>query len=311
MAFILIYFFLILLLLFKPFINELPTLYQIVRSWYMPKINFKEKFGPWAIVTGCTDGIGKSISFELARRGLNIILISRSSSKLEQVASEIEATAEVKTKIIVADFSKGREIYKDIEEKLKGFDLDIGILVNNVGIAYPYPMYFGEVSEDEIWSLINVNVGAATQLTRLILPSMVSKGRGAIVNVSSAAKLAPGPMECLYSASKIFLDYFTEGLKHEYPNSGITFQTLCPFYVNTKISDYCDYLRRTNLFIPDPDTYAYDAVNTLGRIDNTTGYWPHQILYTILLISPIWAISYTGGLWYKYIRKNNRKKKAK
>lgn len=294
----LVYMYLVLnfLLLFKPFINELPTIYQIFRSFFASKINLKEKFGPWAIVTGCTDGIGKSISFELARRGLNILLISRCPSKLKKVALEIESKTQAKTKIVVADFSKGREIYKNIEEELK--DLDIGILVNNVGVAYSTPMYFGELPEDELWSLVNVNVGAATQMTRLMLPSMVVKKRGAIVNLSSTAKLMWGPFESLYPPSKIFLDYFTEGLRHEYRDSGITFQVLCPAYINTKINDYSDFLRRSNILVPDPDTYAFYALNTLGVIDNTTGYWPHRLLYVLILILPIWLVSLHHGKFF-------------
>lgn len=301
MGFLYVILVLIFLLLFKPFVNELWTVYQIVQSFFAPKINFKEKFGPWAIVTGCTDGIGKSISFELARRGLNIILISRSLPKLEKVASEIKSTTQAETKIIVADFSKGREIYKNIEEGLK--DLDIGILVNNVGIQYSYPMYFGELPEDELWSLININIGAATQMTRLVLPSMYSKRKGAIVNLSSGSKLQPLPFMNLYAASKIFLDYFADALRHEYRNSGITIQNLCPYLISTKINHFSDRLRRVNIFTPDTDTYAYHALNTLGIIDNTTGYWPHRLQYAIAIMTPVWLRTYVGGLLYKQLRR--------
>lgn len=309
MGFLYVVVLVIFLLLFKPFVNELRTVYQIVQSFFAPKINFKEKFGPWAIVTGCTDGIGKSISFELAKRGLNIVLISRSSSKLEKVATEIESTTTAKTKVIVADFSKGRVVYKHIEEELK--DLDIGILVNNVGIQYSYPMYFGELPEDELWSLININIGAATQMTRLILPNMVSKKRGAIVNLSSGSKLQPLPFMNLYAASKIFVDYFSEGLRHEYRNSGITIQNLCPYFVSTKINHFSDRLRRVNIFTPDTDTYVCHALDSLGIIDNTTGYWPHRFQYCFSIMVPIWLRTLIGGLLYKQLRREYLKKSTK
>lgn len=306
MGFLCIILVLVLLLLFKPFVDELPTVYQLIRSFFVPKVDVK-KFGPWAIVTGCTQGIGKAMAFELAKRKLNIVLISLLPDELEKVASEIKATTQVKTKIIVADFSKGREVYENIKSELK--NLDIGILVNNVGIAYPYPMYFGEIPEDLMWGMININVGAATQMTHLVLPSMCLKKRGAIITISSASKLTPGPFASLYPASKIYLDYFTEGLRQEYKDSGIIFQILCPSYINTKMNAYWDSLCRTDIFIPDPETYAYHAVNSLGVIDNTTGYWPHRLIYLGMLICPTWLMSYSGGILYKNLRSVNLKKR--
>ena len=88
------------LLLFKPFVDEIGTVYQIIKSFFTPRINLKKKYGPWAIVTGCTEGIGKSMSFELAKRGLNVVLIGRNQVKLEKVSAEIESTTQAKTKII-------------------------------------------------------------------------------------------------------------------------------------------------------------------------------------------------------------------
>ncbi|KFM71039.1 Hydroxysteroid dehydrogenase-like protein 1, partial [Stegodyphus mimosarum] len=103
------------------------------------------RYGRWAVVTGGTDGIGKAYARELARQGLDIIIISRNRDKLERTARDIEKDFNVQTFIIQADFSRGREIYNHISEQLA--DKEIGILINNVGVMYEYPECFMNVPE--------------------------------------------------------------------------------------------------------------------------------------------------------------------
>ncbi|NXY49179.1 HSDL1 protein, partial [Ceuthmochares aereus] len=178
--------------------------YSMLRLHLIPKLGSKvdlvKQYGKWAVITGSTDGIGKAYAEELAKRGVNIILISRNKEKLEALSKTISETYEVETLFIVADFSKGREPYPAIKEALK--DREIGILVNNVGIFYSYPDYFTNLSEDILWDMINVNITSANMMTRIVLPGMVEKKRGAIVNVSSASCCQPTPMLTAYGASK-------------------------------------------------------------------------------------------------------------
>merc|ERR1719450_829776 len=106
-----------------------------MRLYFLPKFGVKKdlkKYGSWAVVTGATDGIGKAIAKQLAKRGINIVLISRSSDKLTTVAEEL-VTFNVQVKTITYDFSDANN-YGQIAEEIE--DLDIGILVNNVGISY-------------------------------------------------------------------------------------------------------------------------------------------------------------------------------
>lgn len=178
--------------------------YSMIRLHALPKlvgeIDIVKRYGRWAVVTGSTDGIGKAYAEELAKRGVNIILISRSKEKLEAVSRSISETYKVETDFIVADFSKGREAYQAIKEGLK--DREIGILVNNVGLFYTYPDYFTNLSEDMLWDMINVNIASANMMVHIVLPGMVEKRKGAIVNVSSASCCQPTPMLTIYGASK-------------------------------------------------------------------------------------------------------------
>ncbi|XP_029607579.1 very-long-chain 3-oxoacyl-CoA reductase-A isoform X5 [Salmo trutta] len=130
------------------------------------------KLGKWAVVTGATDGIGKVYAEKLAGKGFAMMLISRSQDKLDDVARQLEEQYKVETRTIAVDFGLS-DIYPKIEAGLAG--LEIGVLVNNVGISYPYPEYFLHIPDLDnfITNMINVNMTSVCQMTRLVLPRMV------------------------------------------------------------------------------------------------------------------------------------------
>jgi 17beta-estradiol 17-dehydrogenase / very-long-chain 3-oxoacyl-CoA reductase len=115
----------------------------------------------------------------------------------------------VKTTHIVADFGSGREVYDKIRQQLQS--LDVGILVNNVGMAQDFPDDFDCVSEDVLWQMVDVNVGATVMMSRMVIPQMKSKRRGMIVNISSVTQEQPTPLATAYSASKAFVKFLTLG----------------------------------------------------------------------------------------------------
>ncbi|KVF07531.1 very-long-chain 3-oxoacyl-CoA reductase 1-like [Cynara cardunculus var. scolymus] len=163
-----------------------------------------KKYGSWALVTGSTDGIGKAFAFELAKKGLNLILVGRNPSKLEGVSSEIKSKF-VKTQIkeVVFDLSGDiSEGIKKITEAIEG--LDVGILINNAGVSYPYARFFHEVDDQLLNSLIKVNVEGTTKVTQAVLPQMVKRKKGAIVNIGSGAAIVipSDPLYAVYAASK-------------------------------------------------------------------------------------------------------------
>lgn len=152
----------VLLLSFIGFITFLKN-FIIFLKWIFitflrtPK-NLVQSYGSWALITGSTDGIGKAFAFQLAQKGLNLILVARNLNKLQQVSSEIKTqNPNIKVKIIVVDFSF--DVTKGIQEMKKGIEgLDIGVLINNVGVTYPRAMFFHEVDEN-IWkNIVKVNL---------------------------------------------------------------------------------------------------------------------------------------------------------
>lgn len=115
----------------------------------------------------------------------------------------------VKTKYIVADFAEGNDIYDEIGKQLKL--LDVGVLVNNVGRMYDFPDELDNVPESLIWQIININVGAVTMMSRVVIPQMKSNRRGIIVNISSGSECQPTPLMAVYGATKIYVKNFTLG----------------------------------------------------------------------------------------------------
>ncbi|NWS23721.1 HSDL1 protein, partial [Polioptila caerulea] len=287
--------------------------YSVLRLHVIPKlsgeIDLVKKYGKWAVVTGSTDGIGKAYAEELAKRGVNIILVSRNKEKLETVSRSISETYKVETDFIVADFSKGRELYPVIKEALK--DREIGILVNNVGMFHVHTDYFTNLSEDMLWDMIHVNIASATMMTHIVLPGMVKKRKGAIVNLSSTFCCQPTPMLTLYGASKSYLDYFSRALHYEYASKGIFVQSLIPFIITTKMVSFSSTISKSSVVFPTAEEYASHAVSTLGLSVRTTGYWKHAIEYTLGECLPEWMWARFALYLGRILRKQALAAKAK
>ncbi|KAK3418962.1 hypothetical protein EUGRSUZ_H04707, partial [Eucalyptus grandis] len=184
-------------------------------------------YGSWAIVTGATDGIGKALVFELASKGLNLVLVGRNPSKLEATSRELRdrfgATTEVKT--VVADLAKlsGEEIAAAIAGATEG--IDVGLLVNNAGMA-SRPKYFHEVDRELTESMLRVNVNAAVWATKGVIDGMLKRKRGAILNMGSgsAMYISSYPLLTLYASTKAFLATFSRSISLEYKGQGIDIQ---------------------------------------------------------------------------------------
>ncbi|XP_054476132.1 very-long-chain 3-oxoacyl-CoA reductase-A [Anoplopoma fimbria] len=249
------------------------------------------KLGKWAVVTGATDGIGKSYAEELARRGFAMMLISRSQEKLEDVAKSLEDQYKVETRTIAVDFGNA-DIYNKIEEGLTG--LEIGVLVNNVGVSYSYPEYYLQIPDLDnfITNMINVNVTSVCQMTRLVLPRMAERSKGVVLNISSASGMYPVPLLTVYSSTKAFVDFFSRGLQEEYRRQGIIIQSVLPFFVATKMTR----IRKPTLDKPTPERYVAAELSTVGLQGQTNGYFPHAVMgWLTTKLVPIKLVIFFGA----------------
>ncbi|XP_044120271.1 testosterone 17-beta-dehydrogenase 3 isoform X1 [Neovison vison] len=261
--------------------------------WKVLPKSFLKSMGQWAVITGAGDGIGKAYSFELARRGLNVVLISRTLKKLQAAATEIECTTGSSVKIIQADFTKDN-IYEYIREKLKG--LEIGILVNNVGmLPNLLPSHFLD-TPDEIQNVIHCNITSVVKMTQLILKHMESRQKGLILNISSGVALFPWPLYSMYSASKAFVCTFSKALQAEYKRKGVIIQVLTPYAVSTPMTKHL----HTNMVTKTADEFVQESLNYVTIGDETCGCLTHELLRSFLSLVPSWVL-YSSSFQKKYM----------
>uniref|UniRef100_A0A1I8A513 Estradiol 17-beta-dehydrogenase 12 n=1 Tax=Steinernema glaseri TaxID=37863 RepID=A0A1I8A513_9BILA len=248
-------------------------------------IDLKKAAGAeWAVVTGSTDGIGLAYAKELARKGFKLLLISRTQAKLDDVKKVIEDESKVEVKTIAYDFTNPS--MADYEQKLiQAFnELDIGILVNNVGLSYEYPDVLHKIEGGlkRVADITVINTVPPTVLSAAVLPKMVERRSGIIVNIASSAAANPMSMWAVYSATKKYVCWLSEILRMEYSSKNITIQTICPMLVATKMSK----VSKTNFFTPSPEKFVKEAVRSIGNAEETSGCFSHQIQVEISNIVP-------------------------
>ncbi|KAI5066957.1 hypothetical protein GOP47_0017485 [Adiantum capillus-veneris] len=268
------------------------------------------RYGSWAVVTGCTDGIGKGFCFQLAKRRLNLILIGRSQEKLESLTSELKAKYKsVQVRTVLLDFTHSdlSSGFAQIEQLLS--ELDVGILVNNAGLSYPYARFFHEVDAELTANILRVNVEVIVRMVQIILPHMLKRKHGAIVNIGSgsASVLPSDPLYALYAGTKGFIDKFSRNLYVEYKHSGIDVQCQAPLHVATKLAS----IRRSSFFCPSPDTYARSAVKWIGYEPLCTPYWPHSLLWKLVNLIPHSLVDTVRFQSCMDVRKRGKAKEAR
>ncbi|KAJ0393191.1 hypothetical protein P43SY_007385 [Pythium insidiosum] len=275
-------------------------------SFFLRPAKSLKKFGQWGIVTGATDGIGKALAMELARKGMNVVLMSRTLKRLEEVRDEILAKyPKVQVKVLSVDFTQIEDarVRQSIESLIAEIQ-DVGVLFNNVGVSYDFPQYFAELPDDRIQSLITLNVTAATIMTKLVLPGMAQRKRGAIVNVSSGSARFCVPLLSEYSASKRYIEQFTLCLADEYKAKNVHIQCHTPMFVSTKLAK----IRHASFMVPSPASYARASVAKLGHETLVSPYWPHALQIWLYEAMPNFIMSKAATMTHLSLRKRALKK---
>jgi len=290
--------------------------YKLLRTFLIyfliPAKSFTKHRGNWAVVTGASWGIGYGFAISLAKRGMNVVLLARSEQRLKEVAEEIESKYKVKTKVVIVDFgSKEKDIYKKIEEEL--IDLNVTMLINNVGINTQYPKFFLEIDDEEIDNLVHVNINSLNRMTKLILPKMKEKKFGTIINVSSASANMeqPTPLFNVYAGTKSYIQKFSMSLAEEYSRDGIEVLAVTPYFVTSKMTRQ----RNASLLVCSEHTHAEQSLNKLGYNMKTVIPWfNHYLQYVITTTIPLmnwWAIKTTFAFRIRAINKIAEKEKEK
>jgi short-subunit dehydrogenase len=186
----------------------------------------------WALVTGASSGIGAEFARLLAARGMHLVLVARRMDRLNDLAAELHAKHRARCELISSDLSDPREpavVFEQIAQR----GITIELLVNNAGFAV-----VGEVEKtdtDRIEQMLRLNVMTVTDFTYRFLPGMLSRGHGAILNLSSVAAFQPVAYMAAYAASKAYILNFTEALWAEVRDRGVTLMAVCPGTTRTEL----------------------------------------------------------------------------
>lgn len=215
-----------------------------------------------ALITGASSGIGYELAKLFAKNGHNVILVARKKDKLEQLADDLEKEHTINTHIIAIDLNHpdaANVIFKVIREQ----SLTVDYLVNNAGF-YVKGAFSKTKWEDE-QKLILMQCFNHTQLTKLLLPDMLARGKGGILNIGSTGSFVPGPYNAVYCAVKSFILSFSEAIAEEVSRSGITVTALCPGGTKTTFQNL--NIRRGSYFFPimNPARVAETGYNALMK----------------------------------------------
>ena len=178
-----------------------------------------------ALITGATSGIGYELAYIHAKQGGNVVLVARSKDKLEQIKKDLENKYKIDVYIIEKDLSI-KDSAKDVFDELIKNNITIDYLINNAGFG-DYG-FFNDSDWGKLERMINLNITALTQLTKLFLKDMIKRRDGKIMNVASTAAFQSGPTMAVYYATKAYVLSFSEAINNEVKNSGVTVTTLCP-----------------------------------------------------------------------------------
>ena len=178
-----------------------------------------------ALITGASGGIGEELAKLIAAGGSNVVLLARSADKLQALANDLQRRHSISATTIVSDLSRPDAVATVIDILVQRA-MTIDVLVNNAGFGTIGP--FAAVDAGEQMRMLNVNVVALTALTRQLLPGMLQRGHGRVLNVASTAAFQPGPLMAVYYASKAYVLSLSEALANETDGSGVTVTCLCP-----------------------------------------------------------------------------------
>jgi short-subunit dehydrogenase len=248
--------------------------------------NFGERFGPWALVTGASSGIGETFARRLAENGMNLVLVARREDRLRKLAEDLQSQHAVGMRVVPVDLS--RDDFLPIIERATN-DLQVGLLVNNAGIATA-----GKFLDNDLGSelaLLHINNRAALILAHHFGRSMRKQGRGGMIFVSSTVAFAGVPLWSNYAASKAHDLVFAEGLAKELRRDGIAVLALCPGTTQTEFWSSGAKPR----FSMQPKAVVDVALRKLGRKTTVVAGWLNSIIaWSTRLLPRSWNAAIFG-----------------
>ncbi len=189
-----------------------------------------------AVVTGASAGLGAAYARQLAEMGFNLILVARREERLNALRDELESLSGVRVEPFPADLADDRAIGR-VAAMIRDRD-DIEVLINNAGFGVQGPFHEADIEKNS--AMIHVHVLATVRLTHAVLPQMVTRNCGSVINVSSLASFLTAPGAVSYCATKAYLNSFSKSVQAELHGTGVCIQALCPGFTYTEFHDVPD-----------------------------------------------------------------------
>ena len=187
---------------------------------------------PVALITGASAGIGTAFARRLADRGHDLVIVARRKDRLNDLAQEINKSSNREVEVLVADLESAKGV-RVVEDRVVDADRPVDLLVNNAGFGTSGR--FDQLPIEAEEAEINLNVIALVRLTHAALGSMVERGHGGVINVSSVAAYQPTPHSATYAATKAFVSSFTNAIHEELRGTGVKAMVLAPGVTHTEV----------------------------------------------------------------------------
>lgn len=253
-----------------------------------------------ALITGASEGIGRSFAEAFAKHGHELILVARNQQKLNELSMYLDAKYAVTCHVFSMDLTpqdSAKKLFKQVEKA----GLHVDILVNNAGMMQVETLH--EADEDVLNRLLQLNINSLVNMTKQFVGPMVARGAGKVMNVGSIASFMPTPNFSAYGASKAFVLSFSEGISEELKGTGVTVTCVCPGMTETKMLSHAEGMEK---YIPGfmkahPDTLASEAYSALMKGDVIfLDKLANKLLVQWATHYPRWMVRTVNGLFSKF-----------
>lgn len=223
------------------------------------RADFVDRYGPWALVTGASSGLGAEYARQLAAAGLNVVLVARRAERLREVAAEVEGHG-VEARVVAEDLTDDGAC-----SRVAGAvaDLEIGLLVNNAGFGLMGR--WDDLDADAQVDMTVLNCVVPVRLTNLFLPQMLERRRGGLIFLASLAAHQSCPYFTVYAATKAFNLFIGEGLQQELKGTGVDSLAVCPGVTRTEFLDNAGMSTMGGVRLATADSVVADSLRHLGR----------------------------------------------
>lgn len=224
-----------------------------------------------ALITGASSGIGKELARIHAEKGGDLVIVARRQEKLNELKTELEQNYKINVVTIVKDLSVPNSA-KELFNEVKAQNIQVDYLINNAGFGLRGK--FHELTWERQQQMLNLNIVALTELMYLFIPEMTARNSGKILNTASTAAFMPGPLQAMYFATKVYVQYLSNAVAEELSDTNITVTCLMPGATETEFAKTSG-MDKTNLFekTVTARSVAEDGYNAMivGKLDIVSG----------------------------------------